>query len=83
MHHQDLDGDVAKVSDKAPFFRGKPMFIDPRQERFVSAAEQRILNNKKWPDGMKKFNIDGHIVLHKPPENAVFFNSKFESANLN
>ena len=27
-HHEDLDGDVAKVSDNAPFFRNKPLFID-------------------------------------------------------
>ena len=31
---------------------------------------------------MRKFNIDGHIILSKIDENFVFFNSKFETANL-
>jgi hypothetical protein len=29
MHHEDLDGDVAQVSDKPPFFRDKKTFFDP------------------------------------------------------
>ena len=28
MHHEDLTGEVAKVSDEPSFFRDKPIFID-------------------------------------------------------
>jgi hypothetical protein len=30
MHHEDAYGDVAKVSDKYPFFWDKKMFWDPK-----------------------------------------------------
>jgi hypothetical protein len=82
MHHEDLEGNVAKVSDRPQRFKGKVMFSDPRQEKFVSPAEQRILKGTAWPDGMKKFHIEGHVMLAKVEDSTVFFNSKFESANL-
>jgi len=31
---------------------------------------------------MRKYNVDGHIMIAKVDENSVFFNSKFETANL-
>jgi len=31
---------------------------------------------------MRKYNIDGHIMIAKVDDNSVFFNSKFETANL-
>mmetsp|Transcript_7340 Transcript_7340/g.11502 ORF Transcript_7340/g.11502 Transcript_7340/m.11502 type:complete len:106 (+) Transcript_7340:190-507(+) len=58
------------------------MFSDPRQERFVSKQEEKILTENQWPDGMKKFFIEGHIVLARVDERTVFFNSKFETGNL-
>lgn len=82
MHHEDLDGSVAQVSDQAPYFRGKPMFRDPKQEKFVSSAEERILKNNVWPDGMKKYHIEGHIILGSVDDSTIFFNSKFETGNL-
>jgi hypothetical protein len=82
MHHEDLDGDVARVSDKPPLFRGKPMWRDPRQEKFVNRAEERILKGTEWPDGMKKFTIEGQILLANVQEDTVFFNAKFETGNL-
>ena len=59
MHHEDSEGHVAMVSDQAPFFRNKIMFADPRQEKFVNHAEKRILLSNEWPDGYKKFKIEG------------------------
>jgi hypothetical protein len=59
MHHEDLDGDVAKVSDKPPFFRNKPMFRDPKLEKFVNRAEEKIFKNNEFGDGMKKYIIEG------------------------
>ena len=51
-HHEDMDGDVARVSDNPPFFRNKPMFADPKQEKFVSRAEERILKRNTFPAGL-------------------------------
>jgi hypothetical protein len=63
FHHEDVGGCVAKVSDKPPFFRGKKMFCDPTQEKFVNTAEEKILKGNVWPDGIKKFHIEGHIII--------------------
>jgi hypothetical protein len=82
MHHEDNDGSVAQVSDKPPFFRGKKMFCDPRQEKYVNPAEEKIFKGHDWGDGMRKFKIEGQIMLAKVEDNTVFFNSKFETANL-
>ena len=82
MHHEDNDGSVAQVSDQPPFFRGKKMFCDPKQEKFVKPVEEQILKGHEWPDGMRKYLIEGHIILGQVEENTVFFNSKFETANL-
>ena len=51
-HHEDMDGDVARVSDNPPFFRNKTMFADPKQEKFVSRAEERILKRNTFPAGL-------------------------------
>ena len=82
MHHTDPEGYVDQVSDKPPFFRGKKMWADPRQEKFVNKAEEKILKSNKWPAGMKKWHTEGHIMIAKVMPNTVFFNSKFETANL-
>ena len=58
------------------------MFCDPSQEKFVKSAEEQILKGHDWPDGMRKFKIEGQIMIAKVEDNTVFFNSKFESANL-
>ena len=58
------------------------MFADPSRERFVSQAEEKILKENEWPDGMRKYRIDGHIMIASVDENSVFFNAKFETANL-
>ena len=49
MHHEDLNGDVQNVAKNAPFFDNKIMFADPRQEKFVNRAEERILKDNIWP----------------------------------
>jgi hypothetical protein len=82
MHHEDLDGDVAQVSDEPPFFRSKKTFFDPMQEKFVNTAEEKIFKNNVWPDGMKKYHIEGQIILANVDDSTIFFNSKFESGNL-
>ena len=82
-HHEDLDGDVAKVSDRAPFFRGKPIWVDLHMKpRFVNRAEERILKENVWPEGLRKYHIEGHIMLSKCTDRTVFFNSQFETGNL-
>jgi hypothetical protein len=32
---------------------------------------------------MRKITIDGHIILNTTNDRSIFFNSKFETANLN
>ena len=50
--------------------------------RFVNRAEERILKENVWPEGMRKYLIEGNIMLGKCTEKTVFFNSQFETANL-
>ena len=58
------------------------MFADPRQEKFVNRAEERILKENTFPPGIRTYHIEGHVILGQLDEYSVFFNSKFESGNL-
>ena len=87
MHHEDLTGEVAKVSDEPSFFRDKPIFIDEtiqygNKPRYVNRAEEKVLKETVWPEGMLKFQIEGRIMIAKPTERSIFFNAQFECGNL-
>lgn len=56
MHHEDLNGDVKKVSDQMPYFRNKPIWIDVNMKpKYVNKAEEKILKENKWPVGMRAY----------------------------
>lgn len=70
------------MASQPPFFDYKARWADPLREKFVSQAEEKIFKDNDWPDGMRKYNIDGHIMIANVDDGSVFFNSKFETANL-
>lgn len=48
----------------------------------MNRAEERILKDNVFPQGLRKFHIEGQVMLGQLDEYSVFFNSKFESGNL-
>lgn len=85
--HEDLDGEVGRVSDVLPFFRDMPIWIDNEvqygnKRRYINRAEHRILTENKWIQGMMQYPIEGKIMIAKPTPRSVFFNAKFETGNL-
>ena len=45
-------------------------------------SERKVFQSNVFPEGLRKFRIEGNIMLGKILDKTVFFNSKFESGNL-
>jgi hypothetical protein len=57
------------------------MYVLKRPD-LINNAEKKVFQDNIFPQGLRKFNIEGNIMLGKIEEKTVFFNSKFESGNL-
>lgn len=59
------------------------MYILPNlNTELMINSERKVFQSNVFPEGLRKFRIEGNIMLGKILDKTVFFNSKFESGNL-